>query len=67
MSVGRGETGIGRFGCISVHEKSGDFQICMHRLAVRELPPGGLAVQWVLCSSIWASCHWGFDRQVIRV
>ena len=44
MSVGRGEIGIGRFGCVSVQEKSRDFQICMHRLAVRELPPGGLVV-----------------------
>ena len=63
----KGETRIGRFGCVSVQEKSVDFHICMHRLAVHELPPSGLKVQWVLCSSIWASCHWVFNRQAIRV
>jgi len=35
-------------GCVLVQEKFGQNQICMHRLAVHELPPGSLLVQSVL-------------------
>jgi len=37
-------TVIGKLGCNSVLENLGRTQMCMHRLAAHELPPGGLSM-----------------------